>query len=135
MIPMTLTAKRPIPALRGRLPAALVAMLPTLALTGVIWSLSSWGYYALVSAMGLESGYDEAPVLFAAYYVALAAAVLLVFRPVFWGLLSRAVFLSHAVAMAPILMLYGAFVALPLLPDVSVYRAPSNPPEFMFASA
>ncbi len=122
---------------RGGSLAAFLAMLPTLALVGALWSLSSWGYYALVSAMGLDSGYDEAPVLFAAYYVLWASVVLLIFRPVFKGLLSRPVFFGHALALAPILIAYGAFVslALPLLPDVSVFRAPSNPPEFMFASA
>ena len=121
-------------ALSGR---ALRAMLPTLALVGLFWSVSSWGYYALVSAMALDSGYDDAPLLFAIYYLAWSAIVLLTFRPVFQGRLSRPALSGHAMALAPILAAYGLFVALalPLLPAVSVFRAPPNPPEFMFASA
>ncbi|MDP5084365.1 MAG: hypothetical protein NWQ23_03015 [Yoonia sp.] len=121
-------------ALSGR---ALRAMLPTLALVGVIWSVSSWGYYALVNAMALDSGYDDAPLIFASYYLVWTGIVLLAFRPVFGGQLSRPVLSGHAIALAPILIAYGVFVAvaLPLLPDVSVFRAPPNPPEFMFASA
>ena len=69
-------------ALSGR---ALRAMLPTLALVGLFWSVSSWGYYALVNAMALDSGYDDAPLLFASYYLAWSAIVLLTFRPVFEG--------------------------------------------------
>lgn len=112
-------------------------MLPTLALVGVVWSVSSWGYYALVSAMALDSGYDDAPFLFAGYYLTWSVIVLLMFRPVFKGQLSRPALSGHAIALAPILIAYGVFVtvALPLLPDVSIYRAPPNPPEFMFASA
>ncbi len=62
---------------------------------------------------------------------------LLIFRDVFGGQLSRPILFGHVAALAPILAAYGAFVALalPLLPDVSIYRAPLNPPEFMFASA
>ena len=113
------------------------AMLPTLALVAVFWSISSWGYYALVEALALESGYDDAPILFAGYYLCLAGIGLLAFRNVFARQLSRPALFGHAIALAPILIAYGAFVALalPLLPDVSIYRAPLNPPEFMFASA
>lgn len=112
-------------------------MLPTLALVAAFWSISSWGYYALVDALALENGYDDAPILFAGYYVCWAGIGLLAFRNAFAKQLSRTALFDHAVALAPILVAYGAFVALaiPLLPDVSIYRAPPNPPEFMFASA
>lgn len=104
------------------------AMLPTLALVGVIWSVSSWGYYALVDAMALDSGYEEAPFTFAGYYLAWTGVVLLTFRPDFKRQLSRPILSGHVIALAPILMAYGVFVALalPLLPDVSVFRAPPN---------
>ncbi|MFZ7094017.1 hypothetical protein [Primorskyibacter sp. 2E233] len=137
MTPMISLLQNPVTATRGRFVDAVRAMLPTLALVGVIWSVSSWGYYALVNAMALDSGYDDAPLLFAIYYLTWSAVVLLTFRPVFRGRLSRPVLFGHAIALAPILAAYGVFVAvaLPLLPDVSVFRAPPNPPEFMFATA
>lgn len=117
--------------------AALRALSPTLALVAVSWSVSSWGYYALVDALAVESGYDDAPILFAGYYLGWSVVALLAFRHIFAGRLSRPILMGHAAALAPILIAYGAFVALalPLLPDVSIYRAPPNPPEFMFASA
>lgn len=116
---------------------ALRNMLSTLALVAVFWSVSSWGYYALVEALAVESGYDDAPILFACYYLGWSMVALLAFRQVFARQLSRPILFAHAVALAPILIAYGAFVslALPLLPDVSIFRAPPNPPEFMFASA
>lgn len=124
-------------AILAQLGHAFRAMLPTLALVGVIWSVSSWGYYALVDAMALDSGYEEAPFTFAGYYLVWTGVVLLTFRPDFKRQLSRPILSGHVIALAPILMAYGVFVALalPLLPDVSVFRAPPNPPEFMFASA
>ena len=112
-------------------------MLQTLALVAVFWSVSSWGYYALIEALALDSGYDEAPVVFAVYYLGWAVIGVLAFRSVFAGQLSRPILFGHAIAFAPILIAYGTFVAvaLPLLPDVSIYRALPNPPEFMFATA
>ena len=113
------------------------AMLPALALAVLIWSVSSWGYYALVGAMALDSGYDDAPVIFAGYYLVGSVIVLLAFRPDFKRRLSRPALSGHAIAIAQILAAYGLFVAavLPLFPDVSIDRAPLNPPDFMFASA
>lgn len=116
---------------------ALRAILGTFALAAVFWSASSWGYYTLVDALAVESGYDDAPIFFACYYLGWSTVALLVFRHVFAGQLSRPILFGHVTALAPILIAYGAFVvlALPLLPDISIYRAPPNPPEFMFASA
>lgn len=137
---MSLTARPPRKqgaATRGEAFHAPRAVLATLALLAMFWSVSSWGYYALVEALALESGYDDAPILFAGYYLGWSMAALLAFRHVFAGQLSRPILFGHVIALAPILIAYGAFVALalPLLPDVSIYRAPPNPLEFMFASA
>ena len=90
-----------------------------------------------MDALGLEAGYDDAPVLFAAYYLGWTALTLAAFRRVLGGALARPKLMGHALALAPILAAYAAFVALalPLLPEVSVWRAPPQPPEFMFASA
>lgn len=137
MTQATNSARTQYAATRAQSGRAFRTMLPTLALVGVVWSVSSWGYYALVSAMALDSGYDEAPLIFAGYYLTWSIIVLLTFRPVFKAQLSRPALSGHAIALAPILTAYGVFVTvvLPLLPDVSIYRAPPNPPEFMFASA
>jgi len=113
------------------------AMGPTLTLVAVLWSVSSRGYYELVEALSLDSGYDDAPMLFAGYYLGFTFIALFAFRQLLAAQLNGRILIGHATALAPILIAYGAFVAfaLPLLPDVSVFRAPPNPPEFMFASA
>ncbi|MBW4962181.1 hypothetical protein [Sulfitobacter sp. CW3] len=137
MNPMINSVKEPEASNRARFVDAFRTLLPTVAFVVVIWSVSSWGYSALVNAIALDSGYDDAPLLFAGYYLIWTVIVLLAFRPVFKGQLSRPALSGHAVALTPVLIGYGLFVAvaLPLLPDVSVYRAPSDPPEFMFATA
>ena len=114
-----------------------VQMAPTFALIALLWSVSSWGYYALVEVLEIESGYDDAPVLFAGFYFGWTLLALWLFRRTLRSEMSRPVFFGHAITLAPLLLIYAAFVtfALPLLPDVSVVRAPRNPPEFMFASA
>lgn len=101
-----------------------------------LWSASSYGYYALVDALGLESGYNEAPFAFAAYYMIWTGLAVLWFRQVLAGSLVRRKIVAHAIAMAPLMLVFAIFVAvvLPSLPPVSVWRAPSDPPEFMFAS-
>ncbi|WP_299655198.1 hypothetical protein [uncultured Jannaschia sp.] len=121
----------------GGAPWALARMAPTLAPVAVLWSVSSWGYYALADAPGVQAGYDDAPVLFAVYYLGWAALAFAAFRSVLTGAMTRPGIAGNAAILAPIPAAYGAFVALalPLLPEVSVWRAPPNPPEFMFASA
>ncbi|WP_417427203.1 hypothetical protein [Hoeflea sp.] len=108
----------------------------TLLSVAALWSASSYGYYALVDALHLESGYNDAPALFAAYYLIWTGLALLWFRKVLAGSLVRRKIMAHAVAMAPLMLIFAIFVAviLPSLPPVSVWRAPSDPPEFMFAS-
>ncbi len=102
-----------------------------------LWVISTQTYYALVEALGLERGYDGAPILFTAYYLAWAAVAVWLFRPVILGDLDRTRMSREALMMAPILSGFALFViyGLPLLPNVSEIRAPADPPEFMFASA
>ena len=55
-------------------------VLTTAALVAGLWSLSSVGYYALSGAIGAHVGYNDAPVLFAAYYAAWSALAALLMR-------------------------------------------------------
>ncbi|WP_299788477.1 hypothetical protein [uncultured Marivita sp.] len=112
-------------------------VLMTLLLVAALWTLSSEAYYALVDALGLESGYDGAPILFTAYYLGWAALAAWLFRSCFSNVFDRNRVVQEGLTLLPILTGFGLFVVyvLPLLPDVSEVRAPPNPPEFMFASA
>ncbi|MEP3331047.1 hypothetical protein [Sedimentitalea sp.] len=102
-----------------------------------LWVMSSWCYYAFVDGLGLESGYDDAPLLFAGFYLIWSWIALTLFRPILGKQVTPKRLIKHAVALAPILLVYALYltVLLPLLPDVSELRAPPDPPEFMFASA
>jgi hypothetical protein len=113
-----------------------LALALTLLSVAALWSASSYGYYALVEMLGLESGYNDAPAVFAAYYLVWAGLAVFWFRRVLAGSLVRQTIVAHFVAMVPIMAVFAIFVAiiLPSLPPVSVWRAPSDPPEFMFAS-
>ncbi|WP_156174425.1 hypothetical protein [Hoeflea sp. IMCC20628] len=113
-----------------------VTLVLTLLSVAGLWSVSSYGYYVLVEAFGLESGYNDAPGLFAAYYLIWTGLAVLWFRRVLAGSLVRRKILAHAKAMVPVMAVFAIFVAviLPSLPPVSMWRAPSDPPEFMFAS-
>ncbi|MEP1832047.1 MAG: hypothetical protein ABJL57_00010 [Hyphomonas sp.] len=48
---------------------SLTPLAPILLTVTAIWIASCWCYYALVEVLSLKSGYDEAPVLFAGYYL------------------------------------------------------------------
>ncbi len=111
-------------------------MAAAVASVAVFWLASSWGYYALADALGVDSGYDGAPVVFAAYYLTWTAVALFWFRRVLSHRLVRAMAVTDLWAMTPVLAVFALFIGivLPSLPEVSVWRAPSNPPEFMFAS-
>ena len=63
----------------------LARMASTLALVVLLWSVSSWGCYVLVDALALDVGYDEAPILFAAYYLGWTAVATFLFRGVMAG--------------------------------------------------
>jgi hypothetical protein len=106
-------------------------------IVSLLWIVSSQGYYALVDAFGLGSGYNDAPVLFAAYYLGWTGITLLTFRDLLVERLTSETILRETLVMVPILTACGLFVVffLPTLPEVSVLRAPADPPEFMFASA
>lgn len=117
--------------------AALAQVARTLFIVATLWIVSSQAYYALVEALGLVSGYDDAPVVFTAYYLGWAALAGWLFRALFAEALNRNQLAREGLALLPILAAFGLFVifVLPLLPNVSEVRAPPNPPEFMFASA
>ncbi|MFZ1481639.1 MAG: hypothetical protein WAT25_12805, partial [Paracoccaceae bacterium] len=106
-------------------------------IVAVLWLVSSQAYYALVTTLGLDSGYDAAPVLFAAYYLTWAAVALWLFRALIADNLGHTTVAREGLAMLPVLVGFALFVVygLPLLPKVSELRAPSEPPEFMFSSA
>ncbi|MCF2905927.1 hypothetical protein L0666_13085 [Octadecabacter sp. CECT 8868] len=101
------------------------------------WAVSSLLYYWLVDAMSLERGYDEAPFLFTAYYLIWAGLAAVWFRALLFSDLSAKRASYQAAIMVPMMVVLGAYVTvvLPMLPEVSVDLAPSNPPEFMFATA
>lgn len=106
------------------------------ATVAILWIASSWCYYALVDALSLNSGYNDAPVLFAVFYLVWSGIALGLFRSVLDIHATPRRIVGHVIALAPIMLIYAFYVTvlLPLLPDVSVIRAPANPPEFMFAS-
>lgn len=53
---------------RATTPAGLLRILATLALTGVIWSVSSVTYYWVLPPLDVDDGYNDAPFVFAAFY-------------------------------------------------------------------
>ncbi|WP_372841825.1 hypothetical protein [Phaeovulum sp.] len=124
-------------AMRGLAADAFFQVARALLIVAALWTVSSRGYYVLVDALGLDSGYDGAPVLFTAYYLGWATLAAWLFRPLFAEVLNRDRLAREGLAMLPILAAFGLFTVfvLPLLPYVSEVRAPANPPEFMFASA
>lgn len=105
--------------------------------TAVLWSISSYCYYTLVDIFGLDSGYSDAPFVFAFYYLVWTGVAVWLFQSVLFGTSSYDAILRSTVLMVPLFCIFGFFVVvlLPLLPKVSVLNAPPNPPEFMFASA
>lgn len=84
----------------------------------------------------MESGYNEAPVLFTTYYLMWTGVALVWFRRLLAASLDRREVVAHAVVMTPVMAVFAIFVVviLPALPNVSMWRAPRDPPEFMFAS-
>lgn len=133
---MTRTSQ-PIGTQFGLLKARYAGIAATLVTVAILWIVSSWCYYALVDALLLDSGYDDAPILFAAFYLVWSGIALALFRSVLAVHTTLRRIIGHVIALAPIMLIYAFYVTvlLPLLPDVSVERAPANPPEFMFASA
>ncbi|WGW04117.1 hypothetical protein [Tropicibacter oceani] len=134
---MTLSLKMKPTATRDQSGDALGPIARTLFIVAALWIVSSQGYYALVDALGLENGYDGAPILFTGYYLGWAGVAAWLFRSLFNDVLDRDRLTREGLALLPILAGFAVFVVyvLPLLPKVSEVRAPANPPEFMFASA
>jgi len=114
-----------------------MGLLPTLGICAVLWTVSSWLYYYLVDALDLELGYSDAPFIFFAYYLGWSIIAMAVFRRALRRALRPTSIRNHTLALLPVLVCLGLFVSvgLPMLPDVSIYRAPADPPEFMFATA
>ncbi|WP_405402718.1 hypothetical protein [Paracoccus sp. Ld10] len=138
MILATTKHPRPAPTIPPpHLMSSLVQLVPTVATIALVWLASSWGYYTLVDGLNLANGYDDAPVLFAGYYILWTLAAIAALRGPLSAGLTRSNVAAQARALVPILIAYGAFAVLilPILPSVSVIRAPSDAPEFMFASA
>ncbi|KQB97707.1 hypothetical protein AL073_01850 [Loktanella sp. 1ANDIMAR09] len=101
---------------------------------GVLWSVSSVGYYQLKDVLGLSNGYLDAPFVYSAYYLGFAILAVLMFqhRLRTWQPLAHGVF--------PILAVIGmisvfTLIVLPALPEIDMSLAPLDPPEFMFADA
>ncbi|MGJ8570221.1 MAG: hypothetical protein ACSHXI_05905 [Hoeflea sp.] len=117
--------------------SAVFSMGMALLIVAIMWSVSSWGYYALVHALALERGYDQAPMLVSGYYLMWSIAAAAAFWSVLSSRLTLPLVTGHLRTLIPALLIFGTYVAmiLPLLPEVSVELAPPNPPEFMFASA
>lgn len=134
---MTATPQTQMATPQGPADGTAAQMARTVLIVAALWTASSVGYYALVDALGLASGYDGAPVLFTAYYLGWAFLAAWVFRSLFSQVLTRDRLTREGLALLPILAGFGLFVVygLPLLPSVSDIRAPASPPEFMFASA
>lgn len=130
------TETHPTPLL-GLFTGATGQIARTLFIVAALWMVSSQIYYTLVDALGLDSGYDGAPVLFTAYYLGWTAVAVWLFRALFADVLTPDRVAREGLALLPVLMAFGLFMiyVLPLLPNVSDIRAPKNPPEFMFASA
>ncbi|MCB1335106.1 MAG: hypothetical protein KDK26_16010 [Roseivivax sp.] len=109
-------------------------VLTTAALVAGLWSLSSVGYYALSGAIGAHVGYNDAPVLFAAYYAAWSALAALLMRTPL-GLLAAQPPRSLALgglALAAAMLAY-VVLALPLLPQTAWTRD-NTPVEFFWAT-
>ncbi|MDF1855845.1 hypothetical protein [Pseudooceanicola sp.] len=106
-------------------------------IVATLWLVSNQVYYRLVDALGLDSGYDGAPFLFTAYYLAWSAFAVWLFRPLIVQSLDRDVVAREGLFLLPVLLGFALFViyGLSVFPKVSTVRAPPDPPEFMFASA
>jgi len=105
--------------------------------SALIWLLSSFAYYFLVEARSLENGYDDASVFFFFFYLFWSVVAVAVFRSTFLAFFEPQELIHNAIVIGAGLTVLSGYViyGLPLLPEVSVEKAPPNPPEFMFASA
>lgn len=51
-----------------------------IAVVAAVWSLSSWGFYLIQTRIGSTNGYNDAPILFALWYLGWTVLVMVVFR-------------------------------------------------------
>lgn len=103
-------------------------------LIAALWSVSSVGYYAIKDQLALSNGYLDAPLLYAGYYLGFTALAALLFRH------RLRAWQPSAHGALPVLAVLGMIAAftlavLPVLPEIDLSLAPSDPPEFMFADA
>ncbi len=114
-----------------------VAIAASVATVAVFWLMSSNGYYYLVAYLRLDSGYNDAPVLFAGNYLLWTILALIWFRPVLSVEMRHTSLPGDILVVLPLVAIIAAFIViiLPALPHIAVWRAPVDPPEFMFASA
>lgn len=101
---------------------------------GVLWSVSSIGYYEIKDGLGLSIGYKDAPFIYSAYYLGFTILAVVLFQ--------RRLRQWHPPAhrVLPILAVLGMIAVftlgvLPVLPEIDLSLAPLDPPEFMFANA
>ncbi|CAN0606175.1 unnamed protein product, partial [Ectocarpus sp. 12 AP-2014] len=85
---------------------------PVLVTVAALWIASSWYYYALVDALALENGYDEAPILFAGFYLIWSGIALVLLRSVLSAHATPRRITGHLIALLPILLAYAAYVTL-----------------------
>jgi hypothetical protein len=114
-----------------------VVIAANIATVAAFWLMSSYGYYYLGAFFGLTSGYTEAPFLFAGYYLLWTILAVIWFRPILSEEMRRISLHGDALATLPLIVIFGGFIllVLPALPEIPLWRAPVDPPEFMFASA
>ena len=100
------------------------------------WGFSALGYFRLEPVLGVEVGYNDAPLAFALYYAAWSLAVFAVFRHSF----RRAGDLTpqplRLVAVLGLVVICAAFAVLvvPRLPQVEWTRT-NSPVEFFWATS
>jgi hypothetical protein len=103
-------------------------------MVAALWSASSVGYYEIKDKLGLSNGYQDAALLYSAYYLGFTVLAALVFKH------RLRAWHPPAHGVLPILAVLGmiavfTLVVLPALPEIDLSLAPSEPPKFMFADA
>jgi hypothetical protein len=100
------------------------------------WSLASLGYYRLLGVLDAEIGYNDAPLIYSAYYAVWAALVYLVFRRSFAPWSRSATPSGYALPLGVIALLFTGYAlfVLPHLPN-TVWTREETPVEFFSANA
>lgn len=100
------------------------------------WSFSNFGYFRLEPVLGVEVGYNDAPVTFALYYAGWSLAVFLVFRQTYRARADLTPEPLRLFAVAALVAAFAAFALLvvPNLP-VSEWTRTNSPVEFFWATS